>query len=78
MSSEGTLDLERFPADRRAEHLEKAFNALDPGQDFWIRGRGDPRHYERFLSFRYPGEIGWVVDLDRGGRWVARITRKAA
>jgi hypothetical protein len=68
---------EGFPADRRAELLEKALGALDPGLDVRVGSRGDPRHDERFRSFRYSGEIGWVVDLDPGGGWIAQVIRRA-
>lgn len=76
LTNEDTLDLDRFSVDRRAERLARGFQLLERGEVLWISGHGDPRQYERYLRFRFPGEVAWDADLDRGGRWVARITRQ--
>ena len=70
------LEIDDVPMDRRAEKLECVFRTLSLGEVFWIAGRGDVHHYERFLHARFPGEIDWVDDFDLNGRWIARVARK--
>jgi hypothetical protein len=70
------LEIDDVPMDRRAEKLEGVFRALWPGEVFWVAGRGDVHHDERFLHARFPGEIDWVDDFDLNGQWIARVARK--
>jgi hypothetical protein len=76
LMSSDVLAIDDVPLDLRAEKLEGVFRALSPGEVFWVAGRGDVHHYERYLHARFPGKIDWVDDFDLNGRWIARVARK--
>lgn len=70
------LDLSDLAPERRAESLRRAFRFLSSGEEFFVKGTGDPTRYRRFLDREFPSGVIWQPHRDTDGDWLASVQRR--